>query len=92
MSFLVKTQTENTFATPQGLQASQQIQSVWVFFLNAQNSRAFRAIRAFRAFRWWTVAEIDRATDQVFVPRVLGAHLRQLLTVGPPASPFAAGI
>ncbi|MBI4213228.1 MAG: NUDIX domain-containing protein [Chloroflexi bacterium] len=43
-------------------------------------------------YRWWTVAEIDAAHDQIFVPRRLGELLRDLLETGPPAEPIDAGV
>jgi len=44
--------------------------------------------------RWWHVDDIERATvDGVsFAPRVLGEHLRALITDGPPASPVDTGV
>lgn len=48
-------------------------------------------LRAFRGFRWWTVEEI-LASEDTFVPRRLGEHLRDLLAAPTPPPPFDAGI
>ena len=44
--------------------------------------------------RWWHLDDIERATDDDvwFAPRSLGAHLRTLLTQGPPATPIDTGV
>lgn len=46
---------------------------------------------SFRGFRWWTPEEID-ASSELFAPRLLGAYLRELLDVGPPAQPIDVGV
>lgn len=43
------------------------------------------------ACRWWTLAELEATTEDL-VPRGLAAHLRVLLTGGPPASPVDVGV
>lgn len=42
--------------------------------------------------RWWTADEIDRRTDQRFVPRRLAFHLQEILTEGAPAAPVDVGV
>jgi 8-oxo-dGTP diphosphatase len=41
--------------------------------------------------RWWTLDDIT-ASDAHFVPGSLAAHLRQLLSLGPPESPIDVGV
>ncbi|MEU8225905.1 bifunctional GNAT family N-acetyltransferase/NUDIX hydrolase [Kribbella sp. NPDC048915] len=41
--------------------------------------------------RWWTLDELDAATDR-FAPRQLPALVRRLLTEGPPSVPTAVGL
>jgi 8-oxo-dGTP pyrophosphatase MutT (NUDIX family) len=42
--------------------------------------------------RWWTLDEVEAATDVVFAPRRLPTLLRELLREGPPAEPVDVGI
>jgi 8-oxo-dGTP pyrophosphatase MutT (NUDIX family) len=42
--------------------------------------------------RWWSLDEIERATDEVFAPRKLALFLRRLLTEGPPPDPIDVGL
>ncbi len=42
--------------------------------------------------RWWTLAEIQAATDQTFVPRALGEHLESLLSGVIPSVPGEVGV
>jgi 8-oxo-dGTP diphosphatase len=42
--------------------------------------------------RWWTLHEIDAATDVIFAPARLGHYLERLLRDGPPAEPLDVGI
>ena len=44
------------------------------------------------AIRWWSLDEIDAATDVVFAPRRLGSHLRALLHEGMPEGPIDVGV
>ena len=41
--------------------------------------------------RWWTLAELEVATETL-VPARLAYHLRQLLRNGPPATPIDTGV
>jgi ADP-ribose pyrophosphatase YjhB (NUDIX family) len=43
------------------------------------------------ACRWWTLGEMEETTDDL-VPRDLAAHLRALLTDGPPSRPVDIGV
>lgn len=38
----------------------------------------------FRGFRWWSAAEINAATDEIFVPLTFGRHFSALLANGIP--------
>ena len=42
--------------------------------------------------RWWTLAEIEAATDVDFVPVTLATHLAALIADGPPAAPIDVGV
>ncbi|MDJ0771698.1 MAG: NUDIX domain-containing protein [Ilumatobacter sp.] len=42
--------------------------------------------------RWWSLSEIEEATDTRFAPRELAIHLRGLLEDGPPALPVDIGV
>jgi ADP-ribose pyrophosphatase YjhB (NUDIX family) len=42
--------------------------------------------------RWWTLDELEAATDVVFAPRRLPTLLRELLREGPPAEPLDVGV
>lgn len=44
------------------------------------------------ALRWWTLDELDAATDVDFAPRRLPALLRELLRDGPPVEPIDVGV
>jgi hypothetical protein len=48
-------------------------------------------IASFNGFRWWSLAEIEQATE-IFAPRKLAAYLRLLIKNGPPAKPLDIGI
>jgi 8-oxo-dGTP diphosphatase len=37
--------------------------------------------------RWWQLHEIEAATDLTFIPRTLGALMRELVENGPPKAP-----
>jgi 8-oxo-dGTP diphosphatase len=41
--------------------------------------------------RWWALAEIE-ASPEVFAPRRLARHLRELIRQGAPASPIDVGV
>jgi 8-oxo-dGTP pyrophosphatase MutT (NUDIX family) len=43
------------------------------------------------AWRWWTLGELDTATDEL-VPRDLAVRLRALLADGPPPEPIEVGV
>jgi len=47
--------------------------------------------RLFREFRWWSLDEIG-ASDEIFVPRALAAHLAELLRNGCPVEPISVGV
>lgn len=38
--------------------------------------------------RWWSVEEIEAATDEIFYPEDVAQHLRRLLTYGAPTQPL----
>ena len=42
--------------------------------------------------RWWTLGELDAASDVRFAPRRLPLLLRELLRSGPPATPIDVGV
>lgn len=42
--------------------------------------------------RWWTLPEIEAATDHWFAPRRLGELLRTLHEAGPPDAPLDSGV
>ena len=42
--------------------------------------------------RWWTLDELEAATDVLFAPRRLPTLLRELLRDGPPAEPIDVGV
>ena len=42
--------------------------------------------------RWWTLGELEAATDVEFAPRRLPSLLRELLRDGPPAEPVDVGV
>ena len=44
------------------------------------------------ALRWWTLDELDAATDVDFAPRRLPALLRELLRDGSPVEPIDVGV
>jgi 8-oxo-dGTP pyrophosphatase MutT (NUDIX family) len=44
------------------------------------------------ALRWWTLDELDAATDVDFAPRRLPTLLRELLRDGPPSEPVDVGV
>jgi len=44
------------------------------------------------ALRWWTLEELEAATDASFAPRRLPTLLRELLREGPGAEPLDVGV
>ena len=48
-------------------------------------------LMAFRQFKWWTPNEISESQD-VFAPRLLAAHLQNLIAHGAPKTPVDVGI
>ncbi len=44
------------------------------------------------ALRWWTLDELEAATDVDFAPRHLPTLLRELLRDGPPSEPVDVGV
>ncbi len=44
------------------------------------------------ALRWWTLDELEAATDVDFAPRRLPTLLRELLRDGPPSEPVDVGV
>jgi 8-oxo-dGTP diphosphatase len=44
------------------------------------------------ALRWWTLEELEAATDASFAPRRLPTLLRELLRDGPGAEPLGVGV
>ena len=46
---------------------------------------------AFRQFKWWSAEAMARSRD-LFAPRLLAEHLRNLIAHGPPDQPFDVGI
>lgn len=46
----------------------------------------------FRGFRWWTLAEMQAAQDQIFVPLTFARHLHNLLQQGLPSTPIDVGL
>lgn len=42
--------------------------------------------------RWWTLEELETATEVDFAPRRLPTLLRELLRDGPPAGPVDVGV
>ncbi|MPZ48186.1 MAG: NUDIX domain-containing protein [Dehalococcoidia bacterium] len=44
------------------------------------------------SYRWWSLDGIDAATDQLFVPRALGRHLRPILAGDIPPAPIEVDI
>lgn len=42
--------------------------------------------------RWWTLDEVEAATDLHFVPATLATHLAELLHSGPPGTPIDVGV
>ena len=59
-----------------------------------QPSLSWDQLRAERLheIRWWTVDEIEAATDVWFAPQRMGELLRALVDVGPPDEPVETGI
>jgi 8-oxo-dGTP pyrophosphatase MutT (NUDIX family) len=47
---------------------------------------------AVTALRWWTLDELEAATDVDFAPRRLPTLLRELLRDGPPSEPVDVGV
>jgi TDG/mug DNA glycosylase family protein len=45
-----------------------------------------------RGHRWWTLAQLDAATDALVTPRRLRTLLRDLLAAGAPPSPIDVGV
>ena len=45
-----------------------------------------------RELRWWTLGELEAATDVEFAPRRLPSLLRELLRDGPPSEPVDVGV
>ena len=46
---------------------------------------------AFRGLRWWTLGELDAATEE-FAPEDLPALARRLVEYGPPENPLEVGV
>ena len=46
----------------------------------------------FRGFKWWSVAEIQSATTEIFVPLKLANYLAQIVDQGCPINPIDVGL
>ncbi|XOV84986.1 MAG: NUDIX domain-containing protein [bacterium] len=46
----------------------------------------------FRGFRWWTLEEMRKARDEIFVPLRFADEMHKLLTHGPPDTPIDVGL
>ena len=42
-------------------------------------------------FRWWSIEQIEAASDEQFAPRMLAQHLKALVDQGPPGEPIDVG-
>lgn len=56
------------------------------------NNPAKSEAQAFRAFKWWSVEEIEAASEQIFVPMQFATYFRQLVVDGPPSTVIDVGI
>ena len=45
----------------------------------------------FRGFYWWSAAELEAATDEIFVPLQFAKHFRKLIDEGPPDKSYDVG-
>lgn len=57
-------------------------------------SLTWEQLRAERVheIRWWTVDEVEAATDTWFAPQRMGQLLRSLVETGPPDEPVETGV
>ena len=59
---------------------------------NGANNPALEERDIFRGFRWWTMDEMCKARDEIFVPLTFADELEKLLTHGLPNAPIDVGL